>query len=239
MCLMSSASVDNICKKTNQPLLKSRHTPLTGKNRRMGRQNRSPGYHETTPQPKLTLLQSGLHLKTKQCLWLELNSDIQDRFFCQEKPKRTYKCRKRQKRVGVLIQDIGDPYFQTPASTDGERETLPVLECSQEVNLQLPVRNLLPESLMGACLKSQDAGLELSLSQIKEGPFQRLNLRSLRLLIYLAANYYLSTVAPRCLPPLEWALARQRAELLTMTVCYEGLKSVKRKSEEHHGRFQH
>ena len=46
------------------------------KNRRIGRQIRSPGHHETTPQPQLKPLQSCLHLKTKQCLRPELNSDI-------------------------------------------------------------------------------------------------------------------------------------------------------------------
>lgn len=54
---------------------------LQAKNRFICRQNRSPGYHKTTPQPKLAPLQSCLHLKTEQCLWLVLNSDYGFFFF--------------------------------------------------------------------------------------------------------------------------------------------------------------
>lgn len=63
------------------------------------------------------------------------------------------------------------------------------LELSQEANLQLPVRILLPEPLMGACLKLQDARLELSCLTLRKAHFRGFgSIRgSLRRLIYLAA----------------------------------------------------
>lgn len=60
----------------NKPatLEKQTHIHKHSKNRPIGRQNKSPGYHETTPQPKLTLLHSCLYLKTRLLTFLCLEN---------------------------------------------------------------------------------------------------------------------------------------------------------------------
>lgn len=116
----------------NKPasLWKSRHTPtqFADKIRPIGTQNRPPAYHETIPQPKLTLLQSCLHLKAEQCLWLYW------RLFCWENLKEHRIRGSNNKKSRFISLACGKPCFwMFPPKIEGGK-------CGQET--------LLPEPLM-------------------------------------------------------------------------------------------